>query len=655
MSGAAAPAELAVRRLRVVDRGDDALRARLAAERLLSVAQPRPRGLAPGAVLLVRSLALRAPSGFDADGAAALARWRAAAEALLEARLRAAARPARGPVSDDATAVLFADRAELLACLAEDLAAGAAGARWWWRSALGPGVDATAVARRWEAEAADVPAALELLAARSRVVDAVRALAPSAAAEIAVAVARAFAVALPPLARTVPPAPTPRVRVQRASRGTTAAGSIPAAAADAAPWTVDVPEASAAALAPEHQALVGLCLALRRNRPLARSSAFAPAFTRWWAQASAPLGAAEPSAPSRAAAPHASPPGHGAVPPPSPAPTPDPPPGPSFAHPIPAAARRSAQPPGPRTATATPPPSPPDARRFLPAQQVENVMHSGESAPEPPRPLGDAPSAPAIPTALGGLFLLLNLGLHLDLYGDFTRPRAPGIALDPWDFAALLGRELLPQARRPRGRLARDPAWRLLAELAGRERAAPPGAGFHPSRAWRVPPAWLAPFEPARGAWRWSAADGRLRVLHPAGFLALDVPARGQPEGTLVIRASMACTDDQSSRSLVRDDDAVRRAAHPAAGVARPALARWVGWLAPYAAARLRLALATRTPAAAARTTLLLPARVAVGPGRVDVTVPLAALPLAIRRAGLDRTPGWIPAAGRHVAFHFSA
>jgi len=36
------------------------------------------------------------------------------------------------------------------------------------------------------------------------------------------------------------------------------------------------------------------------------------------------------------------------------------------------------------------------------------------------------------------------------------------------------------------------------------------------------------------------------------------------------------------------------------------------------------------------------------------VRLSLTELPLEIRLAGLDRDPGWIPAAGRFLAFHFS-
>lgn len=47
------------------------------------------------------------------------------------------------------------------------------------------------------------------------------------------------------------------------------------------------------------------------------------------------------------------------------------------------------------------------------------------------------------------------------------------------------------------------------------------------------------------------------------------------------------------------------------------------------------------------------PAQVEVSASRVDVHISLSDLAISIRIAGLDRDPGWIPAAGRAVYFHF--
>jgi hypothetical protein len=39
---------------------------------------------------------------------------------------------------------------------------------------------------------------------------------------------------------------------------------------------------------------------------------------------------------------------------------------------------------------------------------------------------------------------------------------------------------------------------------------------------------------------------------------------------------------------------------------------------------------------------------------RLDIMLRLDELPIQIRLAGLDRDPGWVPAAGRTIAFHFT-
>jgi hypothetical protein len=128
-------------------------------------------------------------------------------------------------------------------------------------------------------------------------------------------------------------------------------------------------------------------------------------------------------------------------------------------------------------------------------------------------------------TELGGVFYLLNLALFLELYGDFTRPLEPGIALDPWDLLALLAPRLLAEPSR------RDALWPLLAQLAGRGPRERPGKGFRPPRAWRTPAQWLAPFD-HDGTWRWSAARGTLRLVHPAGFPVVAVPRTHEPPRT---------------------------------------------------------------------------------------------------------------------------
>jgi hypothetical protein len=75
---------------------------------------------------------------------------------------------------------------------------------------------------------------------------------------------------------------------------------------------------------------------------------------------------------------------------------------------------------------------------------------------------------------------------------------------------------------------------------------------------------------------------------------------------------------------------------------------RWIACLAEFLCARLALAGEGLGPQA-----LRLAARVVVDEERVDLRFDLARLPIELRLAGLDRDPGWLPAEGRSLSFHF--
>jgi hypothetical protein len=212
-----------------------------------------------------------------------------------------------------------------------------------------------------------------------------------------------------------------------------------------------------------------------------------------------------------------------------------------------------------------------------------------------------------VETQFGSIFYLLNAAIALELYGDFTTPRSPGIALSPWDLLALIGRAWFG------GAFVRDPLWDLLASLAGRASDDEPGLHFVAPRSWQVEEAWLAPWG-GTPALRVRATRTRLRVMHEAGFPILDVGA---------------------TRPRTRTK-------------------RWINALITYLEARLARALGTSDPIAARSLACCHEGRVAVTTTAVDVHLTLAHLPLPIRFAGLDRDPGWIPAAGRNVAFHFT-
>ncbi|HEV2880964.1 MAG TPA: hypothetical protein VGX24_06775 [Pyrinomonadaceae bacterium] len=286
----------------------------------------------------------------------------------------------------------------------------------------------------------------------------------------------------------------------------------------------------------------------------------------------------------------------------------------------------------------------------------------GEHAADaPPASVAATPETPVasplleaqVETRFGGLFHLVNLALFLNLYGDFTTPAEPGIALPIWDFVALLGRRLCG------ARVEGDAVWPLLAQLAGRDAAQLPGEDFHPPDAWRVQAGWLRMFT-APGVWRWAIRprgahrQSRLQVIHPAKFLVLDVPLEDEAEAQLARELEVYAGGVFEGTPLhVARASELRAAARPFKLRGRTPVARWVECLHLYARARLRLALGTNDARRAARLLCERRARVFVTATHVDIVMSLAELPFAVRVSGLDRDPGWIPAAGRVVAFHF--
>jgi hypothetical protein len=225
------------------------------------------------------------------------------------------------------------------------------------------------------------------------------------------------------------------------------------------------------------------------------------------------------------------------------------------------------------------------------------------------------------------------------MYGDFTEPGHPGIDLDPWDFVTLIGGRLLDLKHGDP--LSDDPIWTLLAHLAGRTPHTQPGGNFTPSRDWRVLASWIQGL-PCVEPWTWNLAHGRLRICHPLGFEVVDVRARRR-DATRVLRTELGAFDHTET---------VHR---PMPGAPRwGSRARlWFDRLTPFVRPRLRLALGLDGDDEIASVLLLSRAEVIPTLSRVDVLFSLSDLPVAVRLSGLDRDPGWIPAAGRTVAFHF--
>ena len=319
-------------------------------------------------------------------------------------------------------------------------------------------------------------------------------------------------------------------------------------------------------------------------------------------------------------------------------------------------------------------------------------------------------------TKLGGLFYLINLALFLGLYGDFTSPNEPGLELSIWEFIRLIGKDLLwqkpagqqglvdcqPSSTRnvPLGALpdsrasapaslqkpARqqglerqpsstryvplgtlpdsrasapalnyedDPLWELLARLGQREDEAEAGCGFEPADEWRISPDWLQPFaQESSKPWLWSASAERLRLFHPAGFAVLDLP-RSPAEESPAAQLERELRAYASFEIRVSRFELIEQPNQPELQNRNSKLETWLSRLLPYLRARLRKALGLTETAEPGPLLCRQRAQVCITPTHVDLFFRLADLPIEIRRSGLDRDPGWVPAAGRFIAFHF--
>lgn len=222
----------------------------------------------------------------------------------------------------------------------------------------------------------------------------------------------------------------------------------------------------------------------------------------------------------------------------------------------------------------------------------------GPVAPTHARPATRAPSSihlgrsQSTQTEHGGVFFLLNVALAWELYGDFTRPRHALLGVSPWQFLHAAG-----------------------IALSGHAFTIDPIAG------------WLraqAPFARPRSATALGAAP--VDLLPEAEARRLQSPEAHTPIGG---------TASAPQRPGRRADNE---------------LSCWWPLL------RQRLCLALNLPESEAIATCLrLPARIERRSERVDVVFALHHLPLAVRLAGLDRNPGWVPASGCDVRFHFEA
>lgn len=587
-----------VHRLRVLDPAVAQARAKQQVSRWLETQTPARLGLPAEAIVVLRSV--RAPwSALHPDSPAD----------VLRQRLRHAIRPVTGaPLGTGCDAVWFADQAELLACLAHDTVQGHLGQRWWWQTWLGHRPTEEEALHAWLDAARQAPAAMVRLGTMGQGLAWARHLGTAGRLALLQALQRHHPLAqaasgwLPRALSDASPVgghddASPAVALPASGRPSSTAYERTGEPNNTTAWFAWRAHDGASAL-------LTLCTLLHEAPHLALDER----------ELAARLRAAEPRAmPLRPTPRMASTPQQDEPPtqPPHPRTLKDETTCSSIAtlrrnetHPSPepkhtAHVARSA-PPTLTWATNDAVPIEPGLSNAEPdavtsvasASTAQSARTRQPTRPPHTEAIGPRSFAQATDTAHGGVFFLVNVALTWELYGDFTRPRHALLSVSPWQFLHAAAFALL-----------------------GRPFATDPLAG------------WLraqAAFSRPRPAW--ALGDTPLALL----------PASEQHK----LLADSAPTAPIQHRC----------AKGPRHARTNDELCAWWPLL------RQRLSLALNLPEREAIATCLnLSARIERRGDRLDVSFSLHHLPLAIRLAGLDRDPGWVPASGCDLRFHFEA
>lgn len=314
------------------------------------------------------------------------------------------------------------------------------------------------------------------------------------------------------------------------------------------------------------------------------------------------------------------------------------------------------------------------------------------SALSPSQPL--APGTPGVPearsfvtgasmalpadgvfTRLGGVFYLINLLTGLNLLHSWERDGTFAEYVSGWAIVEALARGLLSLCTLQE-HYVQDPIWYILALLDGREPGTPIAANdlFRvEDAAFHLPPSWLQ----RSGSALWSAIQHGERLLlydSMADFLIADVPLRGrsffEAAHTEVeayreqgLEAQWSLGSPVVSRSFSRDthffvgSEEVRplfAAQSPRVYMDEQVLwwlERVLGFV--YCLLARVLGVPFDEPARLAELALCRHGLLIASRTHIDLYMSMEEIIIAVRRAGLDCDPGWVPDLARIVYFHF--
>lgn len=613
------PDQLVVRNLRtrLGPADTDAFATRMHLERLLATISPDVTGLSPTAIVCVRKISDPLPGALDARAKSSRSseKWERGLRETLERRIRGAARPAFESVPADADAVLFTDRAEMLWCLVRDGCQRAAWSQWWWPALFGGRPLETVIAAELIANPGDVPSVLARVTDAKLLPSMTGLLSPTHAVDVQREMVRFFALGG---STTTSSAARSRKKFAVKNENTSDVDRDPSTlqsttsdtSQPSAPW---VASSELASVDDAWLSVVTLALGLHRAPSAVHAYLSRDDATRIHEASAERLGsipqkknavlrhsvahAAEEPRPHEQTGPR----GHERV---------NPPPdlaiatASTAAEPemsqivqaaLPATQRAPTLQSDRRSTTALPPvvdPSP-SSRRAAVQGSDGSSLDDTEHASEVPRTRQvDAPGSPL----LGYEATPTMLGGIFYLVNVALAMNLYPDFTQPADTGPCLSiwDFVAELAQRLLEERREDSVWELLLRLSRRDPSQPAGAGFSLPPHWALPPQWSA----------------------------------------LVTSTSLSA--DESAHT------------------GRSAFLRFMDTVVPPIETRLRAALGGSPIDDVGRTVLAHSATVHTTDARVDVMFRLAELPIAIRIAGLDRDPGFLPTEGRSLHFHFN-
>lgn len=668
--------------LRVRCASKDNLSLRLALASLLNSAELKPRGVPPSSVLIVRNMADPLPGQLDPHRQTVRVDtlWEKAVQDSLSENYRRAARPKKGYLLTGSEAVLFADEGEMLACLILDISRGDAQRHWWWSRILhtSPSLSSRGLTMLLSRKAIYVPAVIHHLVEWQQAVKVVTTLSSSQIMSVLSAMCKEYdladfgAVVFYPkeLPRDDPSGienhqlekckPQPMTIGLKASKEEKLADARPLQAA--APWEQWYPpEFVPPDLTRERACLLGLALGLYHHPIEVRSDIFLQSVHDWWMDAQVT---------DRQMKEHT-----------------------FFTE------RDTNLHPGQNVFDSSREGTPSKeniselvVKKTATDNQLSSVLNESNAENNFPRiknlpsvnphdfisqkgvehPTGKPKSTSTgdqrakketdmcleegVVTKMGGLLYLINLMKHLNLPACFEEEWGLANKVGSWGVLELLGRSLLGQDNKT---LAKDPMWRILASLDGREPDKLPGEAFLGGNSFRLPKQWLDQTDDFKNSkWNWAAKYKRLRLWSEKRFLLIDIPHCSASPLAQAKDELKGYSDRAKGVDLLRkpfDQAPVQYLSGYFIEGLNSNLIRWLSMVMSYIRFRLNQALnqGSSEEINLAKALILYQGRLYVTATHVDLVINLNDISLPIRKGGLDFDPGWIPEFSRVVKFCF--